>query len=251
MIGILKEKIEKIPLLTVVDENKVNEKLPVVVYFHGITSAKEHNLDFAFLLAEKGFRVLLPDSLHHGEREFGISLEKRNVAFWEIIFENLKDLASIRTHLEKKDLLLEDRFGVAGTSMGGITTAAALTQYDWIKSAVIFMGSPKPTIFAKQLVESYRSIIDIPDEKIQDLIREVEKIDLSIHMNKLNDRPILFWHGDSDQVVPFEQSYSFYEEAKREYQTPENIQFIREENRDHKVSRMAKLEGVKWLEKHV
>lgn len=251
MIGIHKEKIEEIPVLTVVNSKYEQEKRPVIVYFHGITSAKEHNLDTAYLLAEKGFRVILPDSLHHGEREYGISADDRNVAFWEIILQNLKDLFSIKTYLEHNDLLLDGRIGVAGTSMGGITTAAALTQFAWIKAAVIFMGSPKPTLFAEQLVESYRSIIDLPEEKIQGLLKEVEKIDLSRQIEVLKDRPLLLWHGDKDQVVPFDHSYSFYQEAKNHYQQTERIQFIREENRDHKVSRSAKLEGVHWLEKYV
>ncbi|HLQ71272.1 MAG TPA: esterase, partial [Bacillota bacterium] len=62
MIGIYKENVKTIPALVVVDSTKTTEALPILTYFHGFTSAKEHNLPLAFLMAEKGFRVILPDS---------------------------------------------------------------------------------------------------------------------------------------------------------------------------------------------
>ncbi|RKQ32612.1 alpha/beta fold hydrolase [Oceanobacillus halophilus] len=253
MIGVTKEIIGQIPSLMIVDTSKVNEKLPAVCYMHGFTSAKEHNLDLAYLLAEKGFRVILPDSLHHGERDTGLTPVKRSLAFWEIVIENIKDIQLIKDFLVEKELLLDNRIGVAGTSMGGITTSAALTQYPWIKTSAILMGSPKISSFAKALVDNYRKMIDLPisDDMLEQLYDQLKSLDLSSQIEKLNDRPLLFWHGENDTVVPFDHSYSFYEEAKKLYKDKNNIQYIREPKRDHKVSRPAKLETVKWFEKHL
>src|SRR5699024_2084919 len=49
-----------------------------------------------------------------------------------------------------------DRIGVSGLSMGGITTNAALTQYDWIKSAAVLMGTPSPIAFTEWLLKNYK-----------------------------------------------------------------------------------------------
>lgn len=115
------------------------------------------------------------------------------------------------------------------------------------------MGSPKMTTYAKTLVDSFKKMGALPvtDEVIEQLYVRLEQYDLSQHINKLNERPILFWHGESDPVVPFDHSYTFYEEAKKYYSNQENIRFIKEEDHGHKVSRYAILETVKWFKQHL
>ncbi|WP_085992753.1 alpha/beta fold hydrolase [Oceanobacillus senegalensis] len=253
MIGVLKKEINQIPSLIVVDLVEEKQKLPLIIYQHGFTSAKEHNLDLAYLLAEKGFRVILPDSLHHGERENGISQLNRTIAFWDIVMQNLKDIQSIKEYFEDNELILDERIGLAGTSMGGITTSAALTQFSWINVAAILMGSPKISMFAKTLVDNYRKMVNLPitDEMLNQLYDQLKSIDLSLKVEKLNNRPLFFWHGENDSVVPFDHSYSFYVEAKKQYKQQEHIRYVKEVNRDHKVSRPAKLETVKWFETYL
>lgn len=252
MIGITKEQLGDIPSLVVVNTEKQKEALPVVVFFHGFTSAKEHNLPIAFLLAEKGFRVILPDSELHGEREHNVSALKKQVSFWDIVLQNVKEAEKIKNALDEVGLILDERIGVAGTSMGGITTSAALTQYEWIKTAVILMGSPKITAFAKTLVESFKNEdLPVTEEQIEALYGELARCDLSLQPEKLNQRPLLFWHGQKDSVVPFDHSYTFYDSVKDNYKNSEDIHFIKEKNTDHKVTRNAVLELVKWFEKYL
>ena len=59
--------------------------------------------------------------------------------------------------LFQKDLADQDRIGV-GTSMGGIVTLGALTQYKWIKAAVSLMGSPNYVKFAQAQIEHLKTI---------------------------------------------------------------------------------------------
>lgn len=253
MIGISKQTLGDIPSLVVVDTEKNDVALPVVIYSHGFTSAKEHNLTIAYLLAEEGYRVVLPDSELHGEREQNVSALKKQISFWDIVLTNVKELEELKQGLDEKGLILDGRIGVAGTSMGGITTSAALSQYDWIKTAAILMGSPKITTFAKTLVASFKKEGDLPvtDEQIAALYDELERCDLSLQPEKLNQRPLLFWHGQNDSVVPFDHSYTFYDDVKASYKNKEAIRFITEKNRDHKVSREAILETVKWFVKYL
>jgi uncharacterized protein len=252
MIGIYKEKIAGVPSLIVVDEAHENKPLPTVFYFHGITSAKEHNLTQGFLLAEKGFRVVLPDSIYHGEREVA-DIKEVTYYLFQIVLQNVKELKDMKEDLENRGLILEGRVGVAGTSMGGITTASALSQYPWIKTAAILMGSPKLTTFARELVDVYARTGKLPltSDEINQLYDTLTLYDLSLQAERLSDRPLLFWHGDSDPVVPFDHSHSFYEYAKKIYLNPNHLRFIREKDRGHKVSRYAILETVKWFVQHL
>ncbi|WP_174612771.1 prolyl oligopeptidase family serine peptidase [Virgibacillus ihumii] len=253
MIGVYKKSMNSVPCLVVEDTEKEGKQLPTVTYFHGFTSAKEHNLPLAYLLAEKGYRVILPDSKFHGEREVDVSEMKKQISFWDIVMLNVKELKDIKDELDEEGLILDGRIGIAGTSMGGITTSAALTQYPWIKAAGVMMGSPKITVYAKTLVSSFKKMGNLPvsDELIDQLYEHLKLYDLSEQVEKLQERPVFFWHGENDAVVPFDHSYTFYEDAKKRYKNKENIQFLKEENRDHKVSRQAILELVKWFEKHL
>ncbi|WP_407272398.1 prolyl oligopeptidase family serine peptidase [Radiobacillus sp. PE A8.2] len=251
MIEIHKQYWQEIPVLIVVDDKHSDSALPVLTYLHGFTSAKEHNLPLAFLMAEKGYRVVLPDCLYHGERDNGVNNKERELHFFYIVEQNIKDLYVIKQELDKRNWIKDNRFGLAGTSMGGITTAAALTQYEWIKTAAILMGSPKITAYAKALISNIRkkeAQLPLSENEIELIFKTLEQIDLSKQMEKLNQRPLFFWHGENDSVVPFDHSYSFYEAVIPSYKNPESIRFLREPGRDHKVSRYAVLETVDWFE---
>lgn len=252
MITITEQSIGKIPTLFITKNNKQHKSLPTVIYFHGFTSAKEHNLPFAYLLAQKNFRVVLPDSKWHGKREGNVSETKRQLSFWDIVINNIYDIKLIKQFLDEEQLILDGRIGVAGTSMGGITTAALLATYEWIKVAAILMGSPKLTAYADQLIEQFPDKDKLPPEdKITHLRQTLLSHDLSQHLHTLNDRPLLLWHGDADQVVPFSHTVSFYETAKHVYKNKKHLQFIQEQGRDHKVSRQAILKTFDWFLKYL
>lgn len=252
-ICINKREMASIPVLEVVQRNVGTKSAPTVIYYHGFTSAKEHNLDTAFLLAEKGYRVILPDSLHHGERESGLTNSEKNLAFWDIIIQNVKELEELYGFLMDNNMIEEGRIGIAGTSMGGITTASALRLFPWIKCAAVLMGSPMLEDFTSDLISKYKEQIDIPisEEEIEKLYNRIKPYDLSKDITKLNHRPLLFWHGENDSVVPYRFTQDFYNHVNKQYNYKENIRLISEKNRDHKVSRFAKLETVKWFEKHL
>ncbi|QHS21666.1 esterase [Virgibacillus sp. MSP4-1] len=254
MIKIKDEMIQDIPVLHVVNDADQHSPLPVVTYIHGFTSAKENNLPFAYLLAKKGYRVLLPDCLEHGERASGKTPFEMELEFWNVVKQNLKEMTILKNDMEKRGLIKDQRFGLAGTSMGGITTSSALTQFSWIKAAAVLMGSPKTMEMAQYTinqVEKNGTNLPFSEVELQKQIQSLEPIDLSQHMDKLNNRPLLFWHGDQDPTVPFKHSESFYHQALEQYQDKERLHFIPEKNRGHKVSRAAILAAVNWFEKYL
>src|SRR5690625_3836652 len=254
MISILQEKIDDIPCLVVVQADRVNDPLPLLMYYHGYTSAKENNLPLAFLLATEGYRVVLPDSLYHGERSVeNMESSEMNLYFWDVVIKNVEEINMIKTYFDQKELLLDDRVGVAGTSIGGITTSAALTQYPWITSAAVLMGSPKILAYAKGLITEFSRTghLNITAEDEAKVYQQLETYDLSKQVNTLKQRPLLFWHGQKDKVVPFEHSHAFYNEAKSTYEDKSQIRFLKEDNGTHKVTRYAILETVSWFKKHL
>jgi uncharacterized protein len=252
MITIDRKTVANIPLLEVVKKELLDEVLPTVFFFHGFTSAKEHNLHYAYLLAEKNIRVVLPEAILHGERSKGLGAEKLAFSFWNIILQNIKELGDLKEAYVGNHLTLEKNIGVAGTSMGGITTFGALCKYDWIKVGVSLMGNPAYHRFARSLVNDFRKQghkIPFTEQQLEEEYQKLLPLDLSIQPEKLKKRPLLFWHGKKDSIVPYQYAYEFYEKVRIQYQDqPDHIRFILDEHAGHKVSRSGLLATVDWFE---
>nr|WP_276561615.1 prolyl oligopeptidase family serine peptidase [Bacillus sonorensis] len=250
-----KQNISGIPFLHIVKEEKKEKALPLVFFIHGFTSAKEHNLHFAYLLAEKGMRAVLPEAAYHGERDGHLSQEKLAARFWSIVTNEIKELDVLKKHFHEADLIENGRIGVAGTSMGGIVTLGALTQYDWITAAVSLMGCPSYIgLFDEQLAFFKEKQVEIPvtEEQIARQREELKRFDLSLQPEKLQTRPLLFWHGKQDSVVPFAPARSFYESVLPQYENrPDLLRFIADERAGHKVSREGLLKTVEWFDTHL
>jgi uncharacterized protein len=251
MITIVHEHINGIPILQVCKEELRNEKLPLVIFSHGFTSAKEHNLHFAYLLAEENMRVILPDAIHHGHRENNISEKNRALSFWEIVINQINELNIIKEAFMMKNLILEDKIAIGGTSMGAIISLGALSQYDWIKAAISYMGTPYYQHFATAQLEQLRSDKHLSNEvNLDDLALKVEQLAIFELTNKLDHvrpTPLFIWHGKKDNVVPFQYSEKLYETLQGKEDWKDNVTFIADEHSDHKVSRKALIESVNWL----
>src|SRR5699024_6759860 len=150
MITIENKIIANIKSLVIETKENKNKPLPTVIFYHGFESAKENNLTFAYLLAKEQYRVILPYSIYYGERS-----------------KNL----TIKNELTHDGLILDNRIGVSGTSMGGITTASLLKQYDWIKTGVVLMGSPNLVDFGNLLIKDFNKTA-----KNQISLNEKEKV---------------------------------------------------------------------------
>lgn len=255
MIIVEKSSLNNNPYLHVVNSGGQQKKLPLIIFVHGFTSAKEHNLHYAYLLAEKGFRVILPEAMYHGEREQGFTEKDLYGHFWEIVIKTIHEINEYKEYYVYEGLADQGKIGLAGTSMGGIVTLGALTKYKWVKAAVSLMGMPAyEEFFQWQLKQFESSGIRLPFSETQ--IAEQRTIlrpyDLSLQPERLENRPVLFWHGKKDPVVPYPLTYQFYQSVKENYRDkPENIHFITDEQADHKVSREGLRATVTWFETHL
>lgn len=238
MIELKRELILDIPVIELFETGKEFDSLPTVVFYHGWESRKERVLEYGYYLASNGIRTILPEALNHGERQNEKS-QNDPMSFWEVVAQNVKELPILMEHYINSNKVDENRIGVAGLSMGGITTSAILTQYDWVQSAAVLMGSFSPIVFTKWLLKNYE-IDNTPIYQMMDLeliksrLIELEPIALNLQPEKLNNRPIYVWHGSADQVVPMHITESFLEEVKEE-SYGKNIFFEISEDVGHSV----------------
>ncbi|WP_340373045.1 alpha/beta fold hydrolase [Peribacillus sp. FSL E2-0218] len=255
MIIIEKEQIGQIPALHLSEQTTFHQELPLIIFIHGFQSAKEHNLHYAYLLAEKGFRVLLPDVIHHGERDSGLSDSEMMPLFWEMVLQTIKELSVMKDELLGRKLIDPDRIGVAGTSMGGIVTNGALAAYEWITAGVSLMGNPSYVAYAELQIEEIKKRklpFPVTDEEAGKVMEYLKPYDLSLNPDRLASRPLLFWHGAKDPIVPYQHAYRFFEGVKAGYDGAEGkIEFTLDPKAGHKVSREGVLMTAGWFEKHL
>lgn len=201
--------IEGIPVLEVVLDELRYEKLPLVIFYHGWQTSKELVLTQARKIAARGIRVLLPDAMHHGERRSGPISKIPSLTFWNSISFNLVEFDLFLHFYQKRDLILANQIGVGGLSMGGITTAALLTQHPEIQVASSLMGSLEPTTYAARIrhFAGERGIF-IPETFLQ-MTAWLETVDLSLAPEKVAGRPFFIWHGTEDPKIPYAHSQQF------------------------------------------
>lgn len=224
---IRKRTLGTIPLLEVVQKENRNELLPLIVYYHGWQSSKELVLTQGRKLAQAGFRVLLPDAANHGDR-YQEMTRIPSLTFWQSIHTNLFEFGFIVNHFRKLGLA-DDRIGVGGVSMGGFTTCALLTHNPEIKAAACVMGSPKPVAYRDRILTRAKEMNRFYPRDYESLLSWIPSYDLSLRPETLAGRPLLFWHGTRDRIVPYEDTAAFI----KGNQIP-NVRFI-EEGEKHLV----------------
>lgn len=255
MITVTETKIKNIPILEVVKEDEKNEDLPLVIFYHGWTSCKESVLVHGYELAKRGFRAILPDALYHGERKKSLNDQEAVMEFWPIIVNSLNELPEIKEHY-KKMYQKEPKIGVAGLSMGGMTVSALLTKYDWIKAATIQMGSIDPSGFSRWLVQS-QEILEASNEQalkdtidLDQLYQQLDMISLAQQPESIDGRPVHFWHGTNDAIVPFAPTFEFYEQIK-EQPFANKVDFSVTKGGSHHVPHKEKVDMALFFEKNL
>lgn len=203
MIQVENEQIAGIPVLHISNSENADKMLPTIIFYHGFTSQKELYLHYGYLLAQRGFRVILPDAKLHGERLQGANPEDQATFFWDVIETNITEFPLITDELIKAGKTDANRIGVGGVSMGAITSLGLLGLYENIKVAVSLMGSAYYVDLAKELSKyALAQGLTFPFD-VDERILALQKYDLTQNITKINNRPLLLWHGKKRRCGTF------------------------------------------------
>ncbi|MGJ9382493.1 esterase [Salipaludibacillus sp. CF4.18] len=246
MIIVENRKFANISSLHIVKQKNIDVQQPLLIFWHGFTSMKEDNLQYAYLLAEEGFRVILPDAVHHGERQNGLSNNQRELSFWEIVIQSIYESEKIKVDLNNYFPFEKNDVSMAGISMGAIITLGALTQYDWIKRAGSLMGTPAYTDFALMQIQHIKQAsmsLPISEEELTGRVKQLKDFDLSLKPDLIKDKELFFWHGEKDSVVPIQGVKLFLEE----FSDLSHIQVEIDADAGHNVSREGISSFITWM----
>ena len=215
MLKIYSRIIQDVPTLEVVKEELTDQALPLVIFYHGWRSAKEQVLTQARKLARKNIRVLLPDAINHGQRHADVS-SIPSFTFWNSIQGNISEFSLLREYYQRRDLIKDQKIGVGGYSMGGMTTSALLTRHPEITAAAVIMGTPNLNAYARLVREDAAKRKMYYPKDLELLTSWIKYYDLNSQPEKIAHRPVLFWHGTSDPRIPYRQSKDFFDRIQGE-----------------------------------
>ncbi|NLJ58464.1 MAG: prolyl oligopeptidase family serine peptidase [Tissierellia bacterium] len=240
-----KVNIQGIPAI-IFKPKEIKKPMPTIVFYHGWSSNKESQRLRGFILASVGYLVVIPDAIHHGERnplsEYGMDEAKEY--FYNVIFNNLGEFNTIKESMVLNHNADPERIAVMGSSMGGFTAVGIFTHNEDIKTAIIYNGCC--------WWENYNSGVEVePSQKYEAQRIRVKALDPMNYLDKLTNRPILMLHGDSDSLVPVESQRIFYNKLSPIYEDKEKIKLIEYPGLNHFVTTNMMDESINWLGKYL
>ncbi|WNP34253.1 esterase [Enterobacter kobei] len=216
------------------------QPLPTVVFYHGFSSSKLVYSYFAVALAQAGIRVVMPDARDHGAR-FNGDATARLGQFWQILHSNLLEFDALQKALYAEGLIIDGRLAVGGASMGGMTALGIMTQYSQVKCVASLMGSGYFTTLARTL---------FPPDDLQQAIAPLADWDVSRHLLRLADRPLLLWHGEEDDVVPADESWRL-QQALTQAGLDQQLTCVWEAGVKHRITPVALKATIDFFRAHL
>ncbi len=242
-----KLEIDGIPCLKF-SPRQTEELLPAILYYHGWSSNKENQRFKAIIMASFGYIVVVPDALHHGERN-PIEYNEENLEkyFWDIVINSVQESKKLIARMSGNNLIDPDKMGVMGHSMGGFTAAGVFVENKNLNCLVNINGSSAWGDFNRLFIEKNdKAPVSFQDET------KLARFDPVNNKEKLNLRPVLLLHGDSDTFVPIDSQRIFYKKIAPLYeQNPEKLKLVEVPAMNHYISTGMLEEGIRWFDKYL
>jgi dipeptidyl aminopeptidase/acylaminoacyl peptidase len=191
---------------------------PAVILHHGATCDKGSLIPQFSRFAAAGF-VVLWDALFHGWRGH----PKRQEWFAKDRPRLLADIAQataaeapiLYDYLNRRHDVTRDRIGVAGWSMGGMNTYAAMIAEPRFKACVGLITTGN---WALRLQDKNKDRNVAARKGVATHVKTLEKLSIVHQPKKLIRRPVLMLHGEADPGILVREAQDSYE-ALRPYYT--------------------------------
>lgn len=221
---------------------------------HGLAARKENVLPYAYYLAAEGYHTALFDAHNHGELETeqfkSYSDREKKAYMFTVIFKSSKNIDTIINSFSKSKSVDDNRVGLMGFSMGGMTV------YDYIsrrrspkvKAAAAIIATPE---WGQSIRRNSARDPDYGKHFDLQKIMHIEGRQPSNHLSKLKDFPLLILNGESDEIMPIEDTKGFYQQARKNYTQPDLIQLIEYKGIGHTPTFEMLSDAIAWLRKYL
>jgi dipeptidyl aminopeptidase/acylaminoacyl peptidase len=191
---------------------RADEKPPLLVKCHGgptSSASSALNLTTQFWTS-RGIAVL--DVNYGGSTGFGRAFRERLHGNWGIV--DVDDCVNGAKFLVAQGWVDERRIVISGGSAGGYTTLAALVFRDFFQGGASYYGVSDAAALARDTHKFESRYLDWligPYPQAEQRYRERSPL---YHVDRLS-KPVIFFQGDEDEVVPPNQSEAMVEALRR------------------------------------
>ena len=194
------------------------EKMPAVIFSHGVGGNYQVGTQFAEAFAGKGYVVYCFDFCggSPGSRSDGSTLDMS-------IFTEQADLEAVIHMIQEQPFVDEENMFLMGTSQGGAVSAiTAAANKEEIKGAILLYPA---FVLVDRAKEQFENVEDIPDTYYlmwMTVGRAYAEnlLDYDIYEAiSAYDKDVLLIHGDADSIVPLsysEKAVETYDSARLE-----------------------------------
>jgi dienelactone hydrolase len=234
--------------------HRADHKRPLVIMIHGLAARKENVLPYAYYVAAEGYHTILFDAHNHGELETAQFREysdvEKKVHMFTVIFESSKNITTIITAFADHPSVDSNRVGLVGFSMGGMIVYDYISRLrsPKVKAAVPIIATPE---WGKAIRRNVTGDPDYAKHFDEQKILRIEQRQPSNYLSALKDFPLLILNGELDEIMPIEDTRSFYQKARQNYTQQKLIQLIEYENIGHTPTFEMISDAVAWLRKYL
>jgi len=235
-----------------------------VIFYHGWSSRKENQIFRASTIASHGYRVVVPDAFHHGDRgELDYDSEEAlSRHFFPILIQSVRESAALIDYLQlEKDSPSgcsgDDSLAVMGHSMGGFIASGVITARSGVDTMINVNGSCAwlkiREILLQEMQERSEEELEFDPRDTEVELAGGESVDLEDYdpyhnIAALDSRPVLLLHGEEDSSVPLAGQRYFYQRARSHYgESPDNLRLEIYENLNHYFTTGMLAESIEWL----
>ena len=168
-----------------------------IILYHGLGGSKDKQTKELEELACAGFLAVGVDNVGHGERVFKDFDERfsednpeRVSNILKAVWDTASEIKNLIYGLVSSKVLINDKLGIAGISMGGFIAYAVPILDSRIKTAVSILGSP-----------IWGNYIESPHNNI----------------DKYTEISLLSLNAGKDEIVPAKEAKEFHLDLKKHY----------------------------------
>lgn len=234
-----------VPVLHAAPAAHWDAPLPTVLLYHGFTRSKELDSNLACMLAQAGLRAVMPEAEGHGARFDGDSARRLH-RFWDIVRNSIDEMPALRTALVARGWAAHNQVAVAGLSMGGFIALGALARHEGLQAGVSWMGSGRYLALSRTLYPPLGATAD--DAAHATAMAPLAEYDPERHLERLARQPLLLWHGQHDEIVPFSESAGLQQRLQA-LSLDEQLEFVADAQAGHKLNEAGARCGVHFLQR--
>lgn len=217
-----------------------NTNVSTIILFHGWGTDADSYSHFAEEIANKGFRVIVPEIIYHDTRNIVDNHFNKEVIqnyFWKTIVESIEEFDEFT---EELGIPLQEII-LVGSSMGGFIANGIFASSKNLGGLVNINGSGS-FLVSERLFRKMDNRPDIPFEEEQ-MLRKYNPVE-----RKNCHSPVLLMHGDSDQTVPVGGQKAYFKHLT-EVEGRKDVDLLIYQNINHQVTPEMIKDLMVWLNK--